>query len=218
VSAAEPRPPESFPGSALLHPLVLGAVALLILNDHVFKARWPSWWTGKLSDVAGLAMFPLLLQALWEQARAWGGRGFRPSRAVLVTCVLLTGLCFSATKVSVLAGDGWRWALGFLQWPPRMAGALLQGRDLPSPVPVDHVVDVTDLLTLPGLLVALAVGWRRAAVTCHAPDSASATFTVASDSPTTPHPLRGRGRASRPRASPASARRTRRAPSRGPRG
>ena len=82
MPAAAPRPRESFPGSALLHPLVLGAVALLLLNDHVFKARWPSWWTGKLSDVAGLVMFPLVLQALWEQARAWGGRGFRPSRGV----------------------------------------------------------------------------------------------------------------------------------------
>ena len=162
MSAAEPRPRAPFPGSALLHPLVLGAVALLILNDHVMKARWPSWWTGKLSDLAGLAMFPLLLQALWEQAHARRGQGFRPSRAVLGTCVLLTGLCFAATKVSVLAGDGWRWALGFLQWPVRLAGALLQARPLPGVSPVAHVVDVTDLLTLPGLLVALAVGWRRA--------------------------------------------------------
>ncbi len=159
--SAAPRLPQQFPGSALLHPLALGAVALLILNDHVFKTRWPSWWTGKLSDLAGMVMFPLLLQALWEQAGVWAGRGFRPSRAVLVTCVLLTGLVFSATKLSVLAGDGWRWSLGLLQWPVRGAWALLQGRHIPGVAPVAHVVDATDLLTLPGLLVALAVGWRR---------------------------------------------------------
>src|SRR5690242_17575868 len=61
LGAVRLRPPSlcpsrPFPGSAMLHPLVLGAVAVLILNDHLLKARWPSWWTGKLSDVAGLAM------------------------------------------------------------------------------------------------------------------------------------------------------------------
>lgn len=161
MHAAAAPPPRPFPGSALLHPLVLGAVGVLLLNDHVLKARWPSWWTGKLSDLAGLVMFPLLLQGLHEQVVAWRGRDFRPSRAVLVTCVLLTGLCFSATKVSVLAGDGWRWALGFLQWPARALWALAVGMGLPGVVPVRHTVDVTDLLALPALLVALGLGWRR---------------------------------------------------------
>lgn len=161
MTDAPPPPARAFPGSGLLHPLGLGAVALLILNDHVLKARWPSWWTGKLSDVAGMVMFPLLLQALWEVARARTGGGLRPSRAVLVTCVVLTGLCFSATKTWGLAADGWRWSLGFLQWPVRLGLALARGRALPSVAPVAHVMDVTDLLALPGLLVALAVGWRR---------------------------------------------------------
>lgn len=165
MAAPAPRPSEPFPASALPHPLVLGAVVLLILNDHVFKTRWPSWWTGKLSDVAGLAMFPLVLQALWELARARAGRTFRPSLAVLVTCVLLTGLCFSATKVSVDAARLWQWALGGLQWPARVAWALVTSSRVPSVAPVAHTVDVTDLFTLPALLVALRVGWRR----CEAP-------------------------------------------------
>ncbi|MEZ5411801.1 MAG: hypothetical protein R2761_27455 [Acidimicrobiales bacterium] len=38
----------------LIHPAVVGAVALLALNDHVLKPRWPGLITGKLSDVAGL--------------------------------------------------------------------------------------------------------------------------------------------------------------------
>ncbi|QSQ28273.1 hypothetical protein JY651_26725 [Pyxidicoccus parkwayensis] len=145
----------------MLHPLALGAVALLIVNDHVLKKHWPSWWTGKLSDLAGMVMFPLLLQALWEVARARTGGGFRPSRTVLVTCVVLTGLCFSATKSWGPAAEAWRWSLGFLQWPVRLGVALLHGRPLPGVAPVAHVMDVTDLLALPGLLVALAVGWRR---------------------------------------------------------
>ncbi|MCP3097410.1 hypothetical protein LZ198_00830 [Myxococcus sp. K15C18031901] len=163
MSGAHVTPSRPVPGDALLHPLVFGAVLVLILNDHVLKARYASWWTGKLSDVAGLAMFPLVLQGLWEQVRARGARGFRPSSRVLLTCVLLTAACFGAVKVSQTAGDGWRWALGGLQWPARAAWALASGRGVPAVVPVAHVVDVTDLLALPALLVAWRVGRRRCA-------------------------------------------------------
>lgn len=156
------RPPT--PGSAMLHPITLAAVALLILNDHVFKAQWPSWWTGKLSDVAGLAMFPLLLQGLWEHVTARGRTDFQPSRAALHACVLMTGLCFSAIQVSELAGDGWRWGLGLLQWPVRAAWAFLTDTFWnPHVLPVAHVADAEDLLTLPALWVALKVGGQRCA-------------------------------------------------------
>ena len=157
-------PERPAPGSAMLHPITLAAVALLILNDHVFKAQWPSWWTGKLSDVAGLAMFPLLLQGLWEHLGTRDREDFEPSRAVLHGCVLLTGLCFSVIQVSELAGDGWRYGLGLLQWPVRAAWAFLTDTPWnPRVLPVAHVVDAEDLLTLPALLVALKVGGQRCA-------------------------------------------------------
>jgi hypothetical protein len=38
------------------HPAFGAAVVVLALNDHVLKSRYPGWWTGKLSDVAGLAV------------------------------------------------------------------------------------------------------------------------------------------------------------------
>jgi hypothetical protein len=38
------------------HPLFLAGVAVLAVNDHVLKGRFPGWWTGKLSDVAGVAV------------------------------------------------------------------------------------------------------------------------------------------------------------------
>jgi hypothetical protein len=41
--------------------LPLFAVAVLIVNDHVLKHRFPGLVTGKLSDFAGLFFFPLLL-------------------------------------------------------------------------------------------------------------------------------------------------------------
>ena len=145
----------------MLHPLVLGAVGLLLLNDHVFKARWPSWWTGKLSDVAGLAMFPLLLQGLWEQVSARGESSFRASRPVLVGCVVATALVFAAIKLSPLAAAGWQWSLGGLQWPFHLLRAWLTGGALPPVRPVAHTLDVTDLFTLPAVLVSLWLGWRR---------------------------------------------------------
>jgi quinol monooxygenase YgiN len=40
------------------------SVAILLINDHVLKARFPGWWTGKLSDVAGVAMVGLAASVL----------------------------------------------------------------------------------------------------------------------------------------------------------
>ncbi len=40
------------------------SVALLVLNDHVLKSRWPGPVTGKLSDVAGVTMIAIVLAAL----------------------------------------------------------------------------------------------------------------------------------------------------------
>ena len=46
------------------HPAFVACVALLVINDHVFKARFPGWWTGKLSDLAGLAVAAVVLAVL----------------------------------------------------------------------------------------------------------------------------------------------------------
>src|SRR5690242_20127817 len=64
-SLASPSPASSWAG-ALLHPLPLAAVAVLAINDHLLKGAGvlPGWLTGKLSDIAGLFFFPLLLTAL----------------------------------------------------------------------------------------------------------------------------------------------------------
>ncbi|ATB28511.1 hypothetical protein [Melittangium boletus] len=160
---APSTPPEEepFPASALLHPVSLGALVLWVLNDHVFKARWPSGWTGKLSDVAGLVFFPLLLQAGWEVLAARGGRAVRPSRRVLLASVLFTAVGFSAIQVWPWAAEAWRWGLGALQWPVRALVAGVRGGPLPSLRPVFHVADAEDLLALPALGLALWTGWRR---------------------------------------------------------
>ena len=48
----------------LAHPLTWLALALLLVNDHLLRVLWPSWWTGKLGDFAWLFFAPLVLAAL----------------------------------------------------------------------------------------------------------------------------------------------------------
>jgi hypothetical protein len=46
------------------HPAFLACVAMLVVNDHVLKARFPGWWTGKLSDVAGFTVISVVLSVV----------------------------------------------------------------------------------------------------------------------------------------------------------
>ncbi|MFO0680664.1 MAG: hypothetical protein U0234_01375 [Sandaracinus sp.] len=58
--------PASSHRRALTHPAFLGALALLVVNDHVLKGAGllPGWVTGKLSDLAGVVVAPVVLGAL----------------------------------------------------------------------------------------------------------------------------------------------------------
>ena len=48
--------------SALMHSATLGALGVLLVNDLVFKARWPGAWVpGKLSDLAWMVFAPPVL-------------------------------------------------------------------------------------------------------------------------------------------------------------
>jgi hypothetical protein len=44
----------------LASPVLAGSILVLLVNDHVLKAAWPGLVTGKLSDVAGVAMIAIL--------------------------------------------------------------------------------------------------------------------------------------------------------------
>src|SRR3954468_16878303 len=50
-------------------PAYLASVLLLFLNDFSFKQAWPCWFTGKLSDFAGLFAFSVFTLVIWP-ARA----------------------------------------------------------------------------------------------------------------------------------------------------
>ncbi len=123
---------------ALAAPLTLGAVVVLVLNDHVLKVAWPSFVTGKLSDVAGLVVAPVLLTLALAVLRVPGA----PNVALALTAV-----GFTWVKTTVLgagaASAAWTWV-----WGPSLV-----------------LRDPTDLLALPALLVAALVLRRTAAQT-----------------------------------------------------
>jgi hypothetical protein len=129
---------------ALAHPGSVLALVLLVLNDHVLKQAWPGWVTGKLSDVAGLVVAPLLLAAVLTLVRT--------PRAVTVA-LGATGAGFVLCKTSA-AGAAVTSSVWSLMGTPTMMRA-----------------DVTDLLALPALYAAWRIhlaastavgpGWRR---------------------------------------------------------
>ena len=149
------------PANGLLDPVALVALAVLIANDQLLKAAWPGVVTGKLSDVAGLVVAPLVLQAAWEVGQWVAGRWRRPSRTVLVVAIVVVGLAFAAVQVWAPATEAYRWGLGALQWPFRALAAFLTGASVPDVRPVVATPDAEDLLALPALALTWLVGRRR---------------------------------------------------------
>ena len=86
-----------YPAQAFAHPLWLGALLLLILNDHVLKGSgWmPGAITGKLSDFAGLVVAPAVLSVLLRA---------RTRRSVLA-CACAIFAVFTLIKLSQASAD-----------------------------------------------------------------------------------------------------------------
>jgi hypothetical protein len=137
-------------GELMIHPIVVAAVAVLVINDHFLKALWPGALTGKLSDVAGMTFFPLLLLSVQELLRRTLRRAIQPSRGQLAMWILIVGTGFTAVNVIPIAGDWYRWTWGAL-------GSPLRG----SITPVVLTQDIGDLAALPFLGIAWLVGAKR---------------------------------------------------------
>lgn len=151
------------PGAALVHPVTLGALCTLALNDHVLKQACPGWWTGKLSDFAGVVLLPLFLHALLELAAAHGWKkplSVAGSDRWLTVCVAASLLVFALPEVWKPAELVYRYGLGAAQWPFRALAAASSGAALPELRPVRATADLSDLLALPMGLLAFAVGRR----------------------------------------------------------
>lgn len=143
------------PGDGLLHPLALLALVTWAVNDHVLKVEWPGVVTGKLSDAAGLFVFPLVLQAGIEVlGAAAGSRVALASRRVLLVAIVATGVAFSAVQLLPLAGEVYRFVWGWLAWP-------LEGFPRDRIPGVSLVQDPTDVAALPILAATWLLGRAR---------------------------------------------------------
>ena len=155
-----PRPGGA-PADGLVDVAPMVALAVLVLNDHVAKAAWPGFVTGKLSDVAGLFLAPLVVQAGWELVRWATGRWTGPSMRALVVAIVVVGFGFAAVKAWAPATDLFRWGLGAAQWPFAAVAALLGGSPAPPLGPVRAATDAADLLALLALALTWWTGHRR---------------------------------------------------------
>jgi hypothetical protein len=153
--------PAARPGDGLLHPVILVALALLILNDQLLKAAWPGVVTGKLSDLAGLIVAPLALQAAWEVGQWITGRWHGPTRLALAVAIIAVGVVFAAVQVWDPASNAYEWVLGAAQWPFRALAASVTGGPMPGVDPAVATADAEDLLALPALAITWWVGGRR---------------------------------------------------------
>jgi hypothetical protein len=136
---------------ALTHPASLIAIALLVINDHVLKQLAPGIVTGKLSDVAGLIFFPLLLAACAEHA------GIRRGMSTIAIAAATTAVGFIAIKLWLPAADVYRAGLAMLQWPFRAAHALFTGHAVPVLGRVSLAMDPTDLVALVALVIPISL-------------------------------------------------------------
>jgi hypothetical protein len=109
--AQSPSPARSARHAALAHPVFWCALATLLINDHLLKGAGilPGAVTGKLSDVAGMIVAPVLGCALL------GARSARARAGVFAA----VALAFSLFEVSPAAARGWDAMLGALGIPSR---------------------------------------------------------------------------------------------------
>jgi hypothetical protein len=126
----------------LSHPVSIGALLLLLLNDHLLRHLWPSWWTGKLGDAAWLIFAPFMLLAFF--AVILPERVSQKDDALFWASVATTGGVFAAANTIPAFQNCFLNVLeAVLGWRMRL------------------VVDPTDLLTLPVLLIPVMLWYRE---------------------------------------------------------
>ena len=127
---------------SLAHPISIGAVLILLLNDHWLRHTHPSWLTGKLGDFTWLVFAPFIAALVF----AWliPRRVRHYDSIVGMVAFGFIGLWFALAKtipaVYGFTKTAWESLVGW-------EGTLR--------------LDPTDLLTLPALLVGWWI-WRRA--------------------------------------------------------
>ena len=143
------------PGDLLLNPWVGVALIVLVVNDHVLKAQFGGVVTGKLSDVAGVFVLPLLTLALVEVVRCALRLRWRSDRRDVVIHVTAVGFGFAAVKTIPAVARAYEYMVGLLRT------IVTFSTDPVTPILV--YPDATDLLVLPVLIGTYAVTISREA-------------------------------------------------------
>jgi hypothetical protein len=133
-------------------------VLTMALNDHVLKRAYPGLVTGKLSDVAGMVFFPLLLALLVRPLLSRARVTARGADLALAALCVATALVFTWTKTTDVGNEAYRVAWGAMQWPARALAAWARGGAAPGLARVVLVKDPTDVLAAPFALVAYWAG------------------------------------------------------------
>ena len=137
----------------LRHPVILIFWSVWVLNDHVFKEMFANELTGKLSDVASLAVFPLFPLACYELLFYQLNRERRHQKQVLYISLLATGMVMVGINTSPMWAYAYRWGLGLFQWPFLAIKDLFVLGELRNLRPVQLTMDISDIYTLPALLL-----------------------------------------------------------------
>lgn len=138
----------------------------------MLKRVWPGWVTGKLSDLAGLYLFPLVIVAVLEAVCATAGRA-RPRRGLsLGIAAAATVVVFASIKMVPPAGDVYRTVFGWIRWPLSALENGIAGDGFDATARVNLVADRSDLIALPAAGLAWLVHGRPPR-TGRAPDQPS---------------------------------------------
>ncbi|MDY7106354.1 MAG: hypothetical protein S0880_34660 [Actinomycetota bacterium] len=143
--------------AVLARPLPALCLATWVINDAWGKDAWPGWVTGKLSDVGGVFVFPLVVLGLVSMVT--GRRRVGPT--VEVAPFVLTAAVFGAMKLHNGANEAVEAALAAAFGGPQRI-----------------VMDPTDALLVP-LVVASWAYWRRVAPQLDRSGSAAVALGVA---------------------------------------
>ncbi len=125
---------------SISHPVSIGAIAMVLLNDHLLRRVAPSWFTGKIGDFAWLIFAPFLLMAIL----AWlPFRSNRRAEIVGYGSLIGTGLIF-----------------GFAKTWPEFHALTIKVLETLTGWPNVLRMDPTDALALPALLIAWWI-WKQ---------------------------------------------------------
>jgi hypothetical protein len=150
----DPDPVARRRGELLLHPATILATIVLVANDHWLKSAYPGLLTGKLSDYAGLVLFPLLVAGLWELlSRPGKPVAMSTQRRALVVATIVTAVAFAAVKTLPQATQLYGQVIGMAQWIAAGPLAVLRNGSFGPLRSATTLSDPGDLIALPAVLL-----------------------------------------------------------------